>query len=78
VFPDIVQETDTKIAMLGLVAAGLGVSVVSASMTQLRRSGVEMRPLDGVGLTLPLDAVTTTDPSPRAARLAELLLTARS
>jgi DNA-binding transcriptional LysR family regulator len=78
VVPDIVQETDTKIAMLGLVAAGLGVTVVSASMTQLRRSGVEMRPLDGVGLTLPLDAVTTTDPSPRAARLAELLLTARS
>ena len=44
----IAQEADTKLAMLGLVAAGMGVSVVSESMSNLGPRGVAFRPLSGV------------------------------
>lgn len=64
---DVVQETDTKIALLGLVAAGLGISVVSESMAMLARRGVVFRPLRGIALRLELAALVTRTPSPAAA-----------
>jgi DNA-binding transcriptional LysR family regulator len=65
--PRLVQETDTKIALLGLVAAGLGLALVSESMAVLERRGVVFRPLDGLALSLPLAALTPPTLSPRAA-----------
>ncbi|HVJ93907.1 MAG TPA: LysR substrate-binding domain-containing protein [Labilithrix sp.] len=52
--PEITQETDTKIALLGLVAAGMGVSIVSESMTRLGRDGVAFRPIDDLDVRVPL------------------------
>lgn len=72
--PRLVQETDSKVSLVGLVAAGLGVSVVSESMTVLEREGVVYRPLDGLGLELTLSVLLPPTPSPRAGALATLLL----
>jgi DNA-binding transcriptional LysR family regulator len=45
--PSIGHETPQMIATLSLVAAGLGVSIVPASLTRMRLDGVEYRPLAG-------------------------------
>jgi DNA-binding transcriptional LysR family regulator len=71
--PQLVQETDTKISLVGLVAAGLGLSVVSESMAALERRGVVYRPLQGLRLELTLAALTPSEPSPRAAAFLALL-----
>jgi len=63
---EIAQETDTKVAMLGLIAAGVGLSVVSESMRELGRRGVVFRPLRGIDLRLVLAALTPREPTPRA------------
>jgi len=63
---DIVQETDTKIAMLGLIAARIGISVVGESMRTLGREGVVYRPLRGLDLRVVLAALTPRQPSARA------------
>lgn len=68
----VVQETDGKIAMLGLVAAGLGVSLVSASMMRLGREGVVYRELPELRARVPLTLLTQQAPSPRAAELLRL------
>jgi DNA-binding transcriptional LysR family regulator len=60
------QQTDTKIAMLGLVAAGEGISVVSSSMMRLGRDGVVFRELRGVAVRLVLVSLAAPRPSPRA------------
>jgi DNA-binding transcriptional LysR family regulator len=70
--PQVVQETDSKIALLGLVAAGIGVSVGSQSMARLGRAGVTLRPLDGLSLRLNLSMLTREAPSLRAASFAEV------
>lgn len=64
---DVVQETDTKIAMLGLVAAGVGVAFVSESMQRLAREGVVHRRIEDLRVRVPLVALTAPLPSPRAA-----------
>ncbi|HEY8926608.1 MAG TPA: LysR substrate-binding domain-containing protein [Polyangia bacterium] len=63
---EIAQETDTKVAMLGLIAAGVGLSVVSESMRELGRRGVVFRPVRGIDLRLVLAALTPREPTPRA------------
>jgi DNA-binding transcriptional LysR family regulator len=70
----VVQETDTKIALLGLIAAGVGLSVVSESMTHIRRSEVVFRKLTGFALTVPLVGIIGAKPSPRASALMHLAL----
>jgi DNA-binding transcriptional LysR family regulator len=70
-----VQETDTKIALLGLVAAGLGLSVVSQSMQELGRRGVVYRPLSGLALRLTLSVLTSRAPTARPAAFVALLRT---
>lgn len=71
--PRLVQETDTKISLIGLVAAGLGLSVVSESMSALERRGVVYRPLSNLNLRLVMSALTPARPTPRATALLELL-----
>lgn len=70
---ELVQETDTKIALVGLIAAGLGLSVVSESMMMLGRRGVVHRPLRGLTVALQLSALTPPTPTPRAAAFLSLL-----
>jgi DNA-binding transcriptional LysR family regulator len=72
VHPRVVQETDTKIALLGLIAAGLGVGLVSASMAALGRREVVLRPLTGVRVQLALGLLARPALSPRAQRLLAL------
>ena len=70
--PNVAQETDGKIAMLGLVAANLGVSLVSASMQRLGRAGVRFVALTDFKLRLPLVSLTLPTPSPRARAFLQL------
>lgn len=57
--PLVVQEAPRLTSTLSLVAAGLGVSIVPASMQRLRGDGVAYRPLrDCPGLTAPLHLAT--------------------
>jgi DNA-binding transcriptional LysR family regulator len=71
---DVVAEADTKIALLGLVAAGVGASLSSRSMSCLGRRGVTFRPLGGLpSLTLPLVALHARAPSPRIEAALKLL-----
>lgn len=70
--PRLVQETDTKLSLLGLVASGLGLSVVSESMGVLTRKGVVFRPLSGLSLQLTLAMLTPTSTSPRATAFVKL------
>src|SRR4051812_24085396 len=66
---DLAQETDSKIAMLGLVAAGVGLAIVSQSMRRLARQGVVYRPISDLKVEVPLVALTAITPSPRARAL---------
>jgi len=66
---DLVQETDTKIAMLGLVAAGVGLALVSGSMRRLARDGVAYREIADLDVRVPLVALLHEQASPRAAAL---------
>lgn len=68
---NVVQETDTKAALLGLVAAGLGVAIVTASMRQFRRAGVVFRDLEGLEVRVPLVGLIAEGASSRAVRLME-------
>ncbi|MCB9608525.1 MAG: LysR family transcriptional regulator [Polyangiaceae bacterium] len=62
---DVVQETDTKLALLGLIASGMGLSVVSRSMTRVGRKGVVFRELSGLKLRLSLTALSRAETSMR-------------
>jgi len=68
-----VQETDTKVALLGLVAAGLGVAIVSESLARLGRRGVVFRPIAGLSLRVPLSLLLPPSPPPTAAAFGALL-----
>lgn len=70
--PRLVQETDTKLSLLGLVAAGLGLSVVSESMGDMTRKGVVFRPLSGLSLRLSLALLAPPATSPRASAFVQL------
>jgi DNA-binding transcriptional LysR family regulator len=67
-----VQETDTKVALLGLVAAGLGVAMVTESLALLGRRGVVFRPTAALGLRLPLVLLEPPEPTAAAAAFASL------
>ncbi|MCA9629795.1 MAG: LysR family transcriptional regulator [Myxococcales bacterium] len=69
-----VQETDSKLALISLVAAGLGLSIVSRSTAKLRRRGVVFRELSGLDLQVPLTLLSLPERSPRASRGSELAL----
>ncbi len=50
--PDVVQEAGEMPTIVGLVAAGLGVSLVPASMERLRTDGLVYIPLQGPGVRI--------------------------
>lgn len=68
----VVQQTDTKLAALGLVASGVGMTIVSRSMTAIGRRGVVFRPLTGLDVRLSLGLVTRSPRSPRTERFAAI------
>ncbi|HEU0217613.1 MAG TPA: LysR substrate-binding domain-containing protein [Stellaceae bacterium] len=60
--PTIGQEAPRMLSTLSLVAAGLGVTVVPASMSRLEAEGVAYRPLDAsASLTAPLNLAYRRD-----------------
>jgi hypothetical protein len=67
-----VQQTDSKIALVGLVAAGVGLSVAARSTRALSHPGLVYRPLVGVALRLGMGLLLQASPSARAAAFAEL------
>jgi LysR family transcriptional regulator, benzoate and cis,cis-muconate-responsive activator of ben and cat genes len=76
---DVVQETDSKLALLGLVAAGMGVALVSESMKLIERTGVAYRDVGALKVRVPLVLLTTPSASARALALRrEALLEAGS
>ena len=70
VTPPVVQETDTKVALLGLVAAGMGVALVSESLALVGRRGVVFRSIRGLRLRLPLVLLLPPQPTASAAAFA--------
>jgi LysR family transcriptional regulator, benzoate and cis,cis-muconate-responsive activator of ben and cat genes len=66
------QETDTKVALLGLVAAELGLAIVTESLAVLGRRGVAFRPLADVGIRLPLELLVPPQPTPAAAAFVDV------
>ncbi len=75
--PDITQEAPQIVSTLNLVAAGLGVTLVPASLRQARMVGVVFRPLKSTPeLTAPLNlACRKVDYSEAAKRFVELART---
>jgi DNA-binding transcriptional LysR family regulator len=69
---EVVQETDSKVALLGLVAAGVGAAIVSASMRKLARHGVVYRDIVDLTLRVPLVGLVAPAASPRARALLDL------
>jgi DNA-binding transcriptional LysR family regulator len=65
----IVQETDSKMAMLGLVAAGIGLSIGSSSMTRVAHRGIVFREIVDLAVRVPLVTLSGPSPSPRARQL---------
>ena len=55
-----------KIALLGLVASGLGIAIVSESMRVLGRRGVVYREIHDFPLRAALVELSRAEPSPRA------------
>ncbi|MGC4092694.1 MAG: hypothetical protein QM756_33400 [Polyangiaceae bacterium] len=55
--------------MLGLVAAGVGAALVSASMRRLARHGVVYRDVVDLRVRVPLVGLLGQAPSPRAVAL---------
>ncbi|QEI04764.1 LysR family transcriptional regulator [Pigmentiphaga aceris] len=74
--PTVAQEAPRMTATMSLVAAGLGISIVPASMARLRGDGVVYRTLSGCpGLLAPLYlASRITDRSPILARFIDTVV----
>jgi len=73
--PQIIQETPEYIMAINLVAAGIGVTVVPAVLTGMRRSGVVFRPLRSTpALVTEIIVVTRAgDPAPATANFVALI-----
>lgn len=72
--PTIAQETPNIVAMINLVAAGLGVAMAPSSVAQLAVRGVVYRPLDGPPLEVPLAlAARAGDASPLVRNFLDLV-----
>jgi len=71
--PRVGQEAPRMFSTLNLVAAGLGVSIIPASMQSLHMDGVVYRRLKGAPMTAPLQlAHRRGDAAPATARFVEL------
>jgi DNA-binding transcriptional LysR family regulator len=72
----VAAEADTKLALLGLVAAQLGIAVISSSLATLRRPGVVFRTLTDAKTPLVLGALHRPAPSALVSALLELAVVA--
>jgi DNA-binding transcriptional LysR family regulator len=73
-FPQIVQEARTTQTILSLVAVGMGVSIVPASLRRLQRTGVVYRPLEGPEPTTELAVIwRIDDENPALLRFLEII-----
>lgn len=61
--PKVVQEATWMVTVLGLVAGGVGVTLLPANAQNLQRTGVVYRPIQGQNLTLQLAVVWRRDDS---------------
>jgi len=73
VAPRLVQEPDSKLAVLGLVSAGIGIALVTASLADVRRAGVVFRPFSVPTVRLGLGLALARPASPAALRFAEVV-----
>jgi DNA-binding transcriptional LysR family regulator len=72
--PRIVQEGTTHFTVLGLVAAGLGCTVMPASAGSRLPPGVKLMPVPDLDIRMPINLVWRRDnPSPMIQRFVELL-----
>lgn len=72
--PRIVQEGTTHYTVLGLVAAGLGCTVIPASAERRLPPGVKLIPVSDLDIRMPVNLIWRKDnPSPLIPRLVELL-----
>lgn len=72
--PRIVQEGTTHYTVLGLVAAGLGCTVIPASAERRLPPGVKLIPVPDLDIRMPINLVWRHDnPSPLIPRFVELL-----
>jgi DNA-binding transcriptional LysR family regulator len=67
--PNVVQEARTAQTIISLVAAGMGVSLVPASLRNLRRTGVVYRPIEPSSATTELAALWRRDDQSPVLRL---------
>jgi DNA-binding transcriptional LysR family regulator len=73
-FPHIVQEARTTQTIVSLVAVGMGVSIVPASLRSLQRSGVVYRALEGPAPTTELAVIWRLgDENPALHRFLEII-----
>lgn len=74
-FPRIVQQASNTSGILGMVAAGVGVSIFAGCARNLRRAGVVVKPLADVRETIPIFAVWLAGhPSPVLHRFRDVLV----
>lgn len=74
-FPSIVQQASNTSGILGMVAAGVGVSIFGGSARNLQRAGVVVKRLEGVQESIPTFAAWVADhPSPLLRRFRETLM----
>lgn len=76
-FPQIVQQASNTSGVLGMVAAGVGVSIFGGSARNLHRTGVVVLPLVDAQETIPTFAAWSADhPSPVLHRFKETMILA--
>lgn len=74
-FPNIVQQASNTSGILGMVAAGVGVTLFGGSARNLRRAGVVVKPLADGRETIPTFAAWVADhPSPVLKRFRETMM----
>lgn len=74
-FPHIVQQASNTSGILGMVAAGVGVTIFAGCARNLRRAGVVVKPLADARETIPTFAAWVSDhPSPVLQRFKDVLV----
>lgn len=72
-FPDVIQEASNSNGIMGLVAAGTGITIYASSVRSIQRSGVVIRPFSDVNSRIPIYAASLADhPSPALQRFLDI------
>ena len=75
--PNVVQEVTGPFALLGLVSAGLGITIVTSTLTSLHLDNIAFRPLDDPEALSRLWMIRRLGISPAALHFTELVLAGR-